>query len=258
MSPDPAKPPVFLTAEWRNLAMLSYEIDPAILEPFVPKHLDLDFCNGITYVSLVGFYFHKARICGLSIPFHRTFPEVNLRFYVTRRTHDGERRGVVFLKEIVPRRAVACVARWLYRENFVCLPLRATVNRHSGLTMKYEWRLGRENYSLEVGSTAAPRRPSSGSLDEFIVEHYWGYSAARSGEAVEYEVEHEPWLIRPAAESRFTGEAEALYGPDFAEALSRPPVSAFLVDGSAVAVRRGRHLEEAEHVKLANLSRAAC
>jgi uncharacterized protein len=262
MSTERSKPPVFLTAEWRHLAMLNYEIDPAILEPFVPRNLELDFWNEKTYVSLVGFLFKKARIFGLSIPFHRNFPEVNLRFYVARHTGDGYRRGVVFLKEIVPRWGVACVARRFYGEKFVCLPLRATVDSHAAsrndLHMKYEWHSGRDAYSLTARSSAAPRRAVEGSLDEFIVDHFWGYSNSRDGRAIEYEVEHEPWLIRPANEVRFDGDAAALYGPDFAEALSKQPASAFLVDGSAVAVRAGRPVKEERQVTLATVSRSAC
>jgi uncharacterized protein len=257
MPPERAKPPVFLTAEWRNLAMLNYKVEPAILERFVPRGLELDFWNGKAYVSLVGFLFHQARIFGLSIPFHRNFPEVNLRFYVVRNADDGDRRGVVFLKEIVPRWAVGCVARSLYREKFICLPLRATVEScgasGNDLHMEYKWRTGREQYSLVARSSAAPRRASAGSLDEFIVEHFWGYSTSRNGEAIEYEVEHEPWLIREADVARFTGDAEALYGTQFAEALSRPPASVFLVDGSAVAVRSGRRLEEEKRLMLASV-----
>jgi uncharacterized protein YqjF (DUF2071 family) len=262
MSGDAAKPQVFLTAEWRNLVMLNYEADPASLEPFVPKDLELDFWSGKTYVSLVGFLFHKARIFGLSIPFHRNFPEVNLRFYVTRHTREGYRRGVVFLKEIVPRWAVACVARSFFGEKFVSLPLRATIETLGAacndLQMKYEWRFGREQYSLVVRSNATPRRATAGSLDEFIVDHYWGYAATRKENVIEYEVEHEPWLIRPTYDARFTGDAEALYGSEIAEALSRPPASAFLVDGSAVAVRGGRHFKESNRVTLTTASRAAC
>jgi uncharacterized protein YqjF (DUF2071 family) len=261
MPPYAAKPPVFLTAEWRNLAMLSYEIVPACLEPFVPKKLELDFWNGKAYVSLVGFHFHKARIFGRSVPFHRTFPEVNLRFYVARHTGEGFRRGVVFLKEIVPRWAVACIARSFFGEKFVSLPLRATIGSRGAssndLHLKYDWRFGRERYSLVARSDAAPRRATAGSLDEFIVDHYWGYSAARNGDAIEYEVEHEPWLIRPATDAHFTGDAESLYGIEFAEALLRPPASAFVVDGSAVAVRSGRRLKEDNDVTL-TISRAAC
>ncbi len=77
-------PAPFLTAEWRHLAMLNYEIDPVILRPFVPSGTELDSWNGKTYVSIVGFLFLKTRVRGLAIPFHQNFEEINLRFYVRR------------------------------------------------------------------------------------------------------------------------------------------------------------------------------
>ena len=175
------KPRIFLTAEWRHLVLLNYEVDPAVLEPYVPQGLELDFWNDKTYVSVVGFAFQRARFFGLPVPFHRSFPEVNLRFYVKREMAAGERRGVVFLKEIVPRRAVAFVARALYGEKFISLPMRMTAeaDRHfRGMArrVRYDWRLGREHYAIEAASNSPPRRAQPGSLDEFIIEHYWAYS----------------------------------------------------------------------------------
>src|SRR6185295_4061969 len=112
----------FLTAEWRYLAMLNYEIDPAVLSPLVPRGTELGRWNGKTFVSMVGFLFLNTRVMVLSIPFHCDFEEINLRCYVRHRAADGWRRGVVFVKEIVPRAAIAWTARWLYDENYVALP----------------------------------------------------------------------------------------------------------------------------------------
>src|SRR4051794_21434553 len=132
---------VFLTAEWRYLAMLNYEIDPQVLLPRVPRGTELDLWQGRALVSMVGFRFLDTRVRGLSFPFHRDFDEVNLRFYVRRHPSDGARRGVVFIKEIVPRHAIAYIARALYNENYVCLPMRSELktDQHS-LRASYRWR----------------------------------------------------------------------------------------------------------------------
>jgi hypothetical protein len=114
---------IFLTAEWRWLAMLNYEIDPQALASFVPAGTELDFWNGKTYVSLVGFLFQDCRVRGIAIPFHRHFEEINLRFYVRHKANDGWRRGVVFIKELVPRWTIAFIARTLYNENYFALPM---------------------------------------------------------------------------------------------------------------------------------------
>jgi uncharacterized protein YqjF (DUF2071 family) len=226
--------------------VLNYAIEPHVLEPYLPVGLELDFWRGTTYVSLVAFLFQNTRVCGLPIPFHRSFPEVNLRFYVKRPMPKGDRRGVVFLREVAPRRAVAFVARKLYGEKYLALPMRAKVEldgRFSGIarSARFEWRLDKQPFAIEAASVALPQYPRPDSLDEFIIEHYWGYSAGTRADlaCLEYEVEHPPWLIRPAESATFTGDAAMLYGEEFAEALAGPPDSAFLADGSHVAVRRG-------------------
>jgi uncharacterized protein len=240
------QPGVFLTAQWRHLILLNYAIEPELLERYLPPGLELDFWNERTYISLVAFRFQETRLCGLSIPFHRTFPEVNLRFYVKRLLRDGVRRGVVFLREIAPRRAVAYVARKFYGEKYLALPMRASIQldeRFDGLASSacYEWRLGKQQYAIEAASNALPHYPQPDSLDEFIIEHYWAYSAGpcESNDCIEYEVEHPPWKIRPADSAFFCGESASLYGTELARVLTQPPVSSFLANGSAVSVRRG-------------------
>lgn len=177
------QPPRFLTAEWRYLAMLNFEIDPRILQPFVPAGTELDRWEGKTFVSVVGFLFQKTRVLGIPIPFHRNFEEVNLRFYVRRRTKEGWQRAVVFIEEIVPRWAIAWTARSFYNENYVSLPMGHAFADHStdgedSKTLRYWWGSQRENY-LQVEFGEEPREAVLGSNEEFITEHYWGYSARR-------------------------------------------------------------------------------
>jgi len=115
---------VFLAADWRHLAMLNYEVEAGLLLPFVPAGTELDRWNGKVFVSLVGFQFLKAKLLGfLTVPMHSNFDEVNLRFYVRRQTGGEVRRGVVFIREMVPHRGIAFVARTFYDENYVALPM---------------------------------------------------------------------------------------------------------------------------------------
>lgn len=236
--------PVFLTAEWRYLAMLNYAVDPALLAPRVPHGTELDQFDGKTFVSLVGFRFLSTRVYGVPIPFHRNFDEVNLRFYVRRREAAGVKRGVVFIQEFVPRRAIAAVARLAYRENYRSLPMTHQMDQsESGLNVRYAWRAGARAYSLSVHSTGSPRAMVDGSEEQFIAEHYWGYSRQPDGGTLEYHVDHPPWRVWEVAHAEFAGDAQALYGAEFAAALSKPPDSAFLAKGSAVKVYRGLRLD---------------
>jgi hypothetical protein len=216
----------FLTAEWRDLAILNYAVDPKLLRGFVPEGTQLDFFEGRTFVSLVGFRFLHTRVLGIPVPFHRDFDEVNLRFYVRRGAGEEPRRGVVFIREIVPRRAVAAVARLAYGENYVALPMAHSVGADAA---EYRWRAGAWN-SIRVEAAGEADYAAEGSLGHFITEHYWGYSAR-----YEYHVTHPPWRLRTASSARFEGNA-GFYGKEFAEILNGEPASAILAEGSPVTV----------------------
>lgn len=230
----------FLTAEWRYLVMLNYHIDPMVLRPFVPQGTELDTWQDQTFVSVVGFLFRNTRLLGLAVPGHVSFEELNLRFYVRRKGPEGWRRGVVFIKELVPRWAIATTARLVYNENYSALPMRHNIKSDEEETaVSYEWRWQKVWHSIQIEAHGQPQSLQPGSQQEFIAEHYWGYARQRDGGTVEYQVEHPPWHVWQAASYQFDCDVASLYGPIFAPVLQAAPVSAFLADGSAVIVRRG-------------------
>jgi uncharacterized protein YqjF (DUF2071 family) len=236
---------VFLTAEWRHLAMLNYEVDPALLLPFVPGGTELDRWNGKVFVSLVGFRFLKTRLLGvLPIPLHSDFDEVNLRFYVRRDVGGEVRRGVVFVREIVPRWAIAYVARTFYNENYVALPMKHEIRPIGDLSLRveYQWRSAKTWSGISVETKGNCETPAEGSVEQFITEHYWGYAAQTEGGCMEYRVTHPSWKVLQVRQSAFEGDAQETYGKDFAAVLTGQPHSAFLAEGSAVNVMRGQRL----------------
>jgi uncharacterized protein YqjF (DUF2071 family) len=235
---------VFLTAEWRHLAMLNYEVDRNLFLTFVPHGTELDTWSGRVFVTLVGFQFLKTRVLGLPIPFHVNFDEVNLRFYVRRQEGQELRRGVVFIREIVPRRAIALLARTLYNENYVALPMTHEMAANGQLppAVSYRWRTARGWSAITLEAVGNSQPLQAGSEQEFITEHFWGYAAQRDGGTLEYRVAHPSWRVWTARRAEFAGEVEELYGPDLAAVLRGTPTSAFLADGSPVAVMRGRRL----------------
>lgn len=233
----------FLTAEWRDVALLNYEVDPGLLQRFVPAGTELDSWDGKTFVSLVGFRFLKTRVMGLPIPFHQDFEEVNLRFYVRRREGSELRRGVAFIREIVPRHAVAAIARTLYNENYVALPMSHSIaDDGAKIDVEYAWQLGGEWTTINLRVSGEPQLLVEGSEEQFIAEHYWGYAAQRDGRTMEYRVDHPSWRVWTARNAAFSGDMEELYGAELAALLRNPPSSAFLAEGSAVTVYRGRRL----------------
>jgi uncharacterized protein YqjF (DUF2071 family) len=217
-----------------------------VVRPLVPAGTELDAWNGRHYVSVVGFLFLKTLVLGMPIPFHRNFEEINLRFYVRRKGPEGWRRGVVFVKEIVPRWAIATVARVVYNENYVAHPMSHAIALPEGGvgngSVEYRWRFLSKTHS--VGATFAGKAslPVAGSEEEFITEHYWGYARQRDGGTVEYQVSHPQWGVWPATTARLDCDVANFYGPRYFAALSGTPTSAFVAEGSGITVRQGQRL----------------
>lgn len=234
----------FLTAEWRHLLMLNYAVEPELLQPYVPAGVELESWNGKTFASMVGFLFLRTKVLGVRVPGHGNFEEVNLRFYVRRKAPEGWRRGVVFIKEIVPRRLIANVARICYNEPYAAMPMRNRVDETSGLLqsgslVEYGWQFkGRWN-SLDARVEGLAQPLVEGSEEESITEHYWGYTAQRNGGCKEYKVEHERWNVWQTREAKLDCDIASLYGVKFLEPLSARPHSAFVAEGSSVAVSTG-------------------
>jgi uncharacterized protein len=236
MSPRP-----FLTAEWRYLVMLNFDITPDVLLPFVPAHTTLDLWHGRALVSVVGFRFLKTRVAGVApLLLHQQFEEVNLRFYVSRAMPDGTvRRGVTFIRELVPKALVASAARVAYNEPYRALPMRSEAPERPTEApgrVAYEWHLDGAWQQVAATAVGTPLLPPRDSEATFIAEHHWGYGRLKDGRTTEYEVTHPRWRVWDATTPEFTGDAASLYGPEFVYALSRPPSSAFIAEGSAVAV----------------------
>jgi uncharacterized protein YqjF (DUF2071 family) len=234
----------FLTAEWRKLIMAQYAVEPAMLAPYLPAGTELDMFHGECYVSMVGFLFDRVRVKGLPIPFHTRFEEVNLRFYVRRVEADGAaRRGVVFIREYVPKVAITLIANVIYEEPYATLPTRHLI-RQSGdlLQVEYDWKHRGRWYSLGVQADAQAQPIAAGSVEGFITEHYWGFTKRTRGVTSQYEVKHPSWVTYPIRQYRFAVDFGRLYGPRFAGLNGREPDNILLAEGSAVSVDSGTRL----------------
>ena len=229
----------FLTAEWRDLLMVNYKIDPALLVDRVPAGTELDLHEGRCFISLVGFMFLNTRVLGVPIPGHVNFEEVNLRFYVRRETGDEARRGVCFVKEIVPRHAIAIVARTFYGEPYECWQMS---NERTDQVIEYGWVRGssRNSVAVELGQDLGV--PAPGSHGEFIVEHYWGYTKRGAARTDEYKVEHPKWELHDVALSRIDVDFRGVYGKEFAHLKAAQPYSVLFAKGSEIAVYKGSRI----------------
>ncbi len=233
----------FLTAEWNNLIMANYVIDPAVLMPYLPPKTELDFYQGECYVSLIGFMFEQTKMLGMRIPFHVNFEEVNLRFYVKVKDGDTWKRGAVFIKEIVPKFAITMVANILYREKYVTLPMKHFYNETSNeIHLGYHWKYKNAWNKLEAVTELNNSAMTSGSKEEFIAEHYWGYSKYNEKTTFEYAVQHPSWLVHKVKSYKIECNFEKLYGNEFAFLDHVKPDTVFMAKGSPIAILHKNNL----------------
>jgi uncharacterized protein YqjF (DUF2071 family) len=230
----------FLTAEWRKLLMANYVVEERLISPYVPEGTVLDLYQGRCYLSIVGFLFQNTRLRGIRVPFHVEFEEVNLRFYVRR----GDRRGVVFIREIVPRRALQLVASTFYGEPYVTAPMRHQWTRSDQDLA--EWKTDGHWQSIEARTTPNANPVPLGSEEEFITEHYWGYTARRGGRTSEYEVVHPRWDMYDVLSYSVDVDFSLVYSERFACLNAMQPHSVLLAEGSEVMVRSGLRIDAAQ------------
>ncbi|MFM9903147.1 MAG: YqjF family protein [Pyrinomonadaceae bacterium] len=229
----------FLTAHWQDLIMANYEVDPTLLAGRVPRGTELDLENGKCFVSLVGFMFLDTRVLGIPIPFHINFEEVNLRYYVKREAEGEVRRAVCFIKEIVPRFAIATVARLMYGEPYECWRM---AHERAKTAVSYSWSKGDCHASLSVEIDESVGVPADGSHGEFIIEHYWGYTERGGGRVDEYKVEHPKWELFSVKDERIDVDFGRVYGEEFAFLTGQKPYSILLAKGSEVSVYKGKQI----------------
>jgi uncharacterized protein len=229
----------FLTAKWQDLIMVNYEVDPAILATRLPTGTTIDLNEGRCFVSLVGFRFLETRVMGVPVPFHINFEEVNLRFYVVRETPAEVRRGVCFIKEIVPRYAIAAIARILYGEPYECWRMEHT---RSAAEIGYSWINSHENNKMHVSIGPSLGVPAEGSHAEFIIEHYWGYTKRNGTRVDEYKVEHPKWELYSIKDHLIDVDFGATYGNEFAFLTGATPYSVLSARGSEIAVYKGERI----------------
>lgn len=233
----------FLNAQWRKLILVNYEVDPEVLKRHVPAGTELDLWNGKCYVSLVGFMFLNTKILGMRIPFHINFEEVNLRFYVKRIENGKVKRGVVFIKEVVPKFAITTVANLVYKENYATMKMTHDWKEQPDhLFVKYSWRKkGKWQYiSVKARKNATDIPP--GSETEFITEHYWGYAKVNQNTTNEYEVTHPRWQAYEVIEFKVEVDFGLVYGSEFSFINKLQPASVMLAEGSEITVEGKRKL----------------
>ena len=234
----------FLKAEWRKLAIANYKIDKNLLSDYVPFGTELDLWNGNCFVSLIGFMFKNTKLLGIKIPFHVDFEEVNLRFYVKRFDNGEWKRGVVFIKEIVPKKALTFVANTIFNENYQTLPMThtwsETVDKRK---VEYRWKKSGVENSFKIQASLEKYEIEPNSETEFITEHYWGYAKVNDKKSNEYEVTHPRWQVYKVKNYEIDVDFGLVYHKDFEFLNTMEPHSVMLAEGSEITVENKRILK---------------
>ena len=231
----------FLTANWENLVMANYEVDPAILKPYLPKGVELDYYKYKTYVSLVGFMFKKTSLFGIPIPFFGSFEEINLRFYVRRVEGKKVKKGVVFINETVPFKIVALLANKLYKEHYISIPTKHKIVVAENKEIKYEWKINQEWNSMSICSDNNKYKIEPSTIEEFIFERYFGFTKLDQENTQEYKIHHPRWVTNQIKESHISCDFGSMYGNAFTNLTSLQPDSVILAEGSSVSVNWKRN-----------------
>lgn len=222
-----------LTARWTNLVLATYEVSETILRRHLHPSLELDRWEDRCHVSLVAFDFEQTRVLGMRIPFFESFPEVNLRTYV----RFGEQRGVAFIREFVPSRLIATIARLWYNEPYRSVPLSSRSRRtNDTIQVSRTWKAGNRTHSMDVSSTGQAFLPAHDSLEHHFKEHEWGFGSTRSGRLLRYRVEHPVWLVRPITASEIAVGFRESYGNEWSPLDERAPMSLIVAEGSPVRI----------------------
>jgi uncharacterized protein len=227
----------FLKANWENIIMANYAVAPEVLQAFLPRGIELDLYNGKAYVSLVGFMFKGTKIFKMPIPYFGTFEEINLRFYVKRKDGDIEKRGVVFINETIPYKVVAWMANKLYKEHYTTIPTKHTIIvNDDSKQVEYYWKINKEWNSIKVNASLSNEQMLKSSFEEYIFEHYFGYTKIDEENTEEYTISHPSWKINNITDFKIDCDFEAMYGNSFAHLTTTKPDSIFIAEGSNVTV----------------------
>jgi len=228
---------IFLKAQWRNIIMANYPVPETLLMPFLPKGVELDLFQGKAYVSLVGFMFQNIKLFNIPVPWFGNFEEINLRFYVKKTEGEIVKRGVVFISETAPYRAVAWLANKMYKEHYRVVSAQHTwLSKDNFKYIQYKWFLNNKWNSIDVKAFELKTKMLAGSFENFIFEHYYGYTKINATITEQYSIKHPSWMINAVVESKVSCDFDEMYGKEFGFLSSLQPEATFLAEGSSIQI----------------------
>jgi uncharacterized protein YqjF (DUF2071 family) len=179
---------------WHDLLFAHWAMSPDVLRSFVPSELPLDLYGGQAWVGVVPFWMSGVRPRGLpQAPALSTFPELNLRTYVT----VENKPGVFFFSLDAASRLAVWGARAFYHLPYYLA--RISIHR-VGDWVQYDSQ--RVMGSAEVQCSYRPAGPefqaAPNTLEHFLTERYCLYTVF-GGKVASCDIHHAPWGLQMAA-----------------------------------------------------------
>jgi len=244
IKPTPKSKPL-MKAKFTELVALNFSVDPSILEPRLPKGVELHFYGNETYVSLVAMMLRNVRVYNVPITIAKMVGEFNLRFYVRRKVGENQyKNGSCFIKDYVSSWAASWALEKLFKAEFGRIRMKWAHARFDGdeegrpPSADYRWQVDGDRWNrIRVLARERVAKTGRDTKVGFILNHSFIYSK-RGNKTLEYPVTRPAWSIWNAGQANFTCDVERLFGPEFVKPLAKRPASVFVANGSEVVVYR--------------------
>jgi uncharacterized protein YqjF (DUF2071 family) len=182
---------------WHDLLFAHWRVPPEALRPHVPPSLALDTRDGAAWLGVVPFRMTGVGMRGLpDVPGTASFPEINVRTYVTQGAHPG----VWFFSLDAANPLAVATARRALRLPYYLARMRAR-RRHGWIEYRSERIHRGAPPATFVGRyrALASRPPiADAALAAWLTERYCLYALARDGSVRRMHVRHRPWTLEPA------------------------------------------------------------
>lgn len=189
--PLPRRPWV-MGQTWERLAFLHWPVARDAVAELLPPGVEPDVFDGSAWIGVTPFEVHSLRLrMTLPVPLISTFPELNVRTYVT----SAGKPGIWFLSLDTSNWLAVHAARITYR-----LPYhhaQQAVRHHDGW-IEFASRRDEAGFAARYRPTGPVREARAGSFEQFVAERYCLYTVDDQLRLLRGDIHHRPWPLQAA------------------------------------------------------------
>lgn len=179
---------------WERLAFLHWPIDPGVLTDKLPPGVEPDVFDGSAWIGVTPFEIHSFRLrMTLPFPLISTFPEINVRTYVS----SAGKPGIWFLSLDTGNRLAVHAARRAYR-----LPYHhaSQASRRRAAWVEFASRRdgGDAAFAARYRPIGPVREARPGTFEHFVAERYCLYTVDEQLQLLRGDIHHRPWPLQDA------------------------------------------------------------